>query len=388
MFLLSVIMSLGLFAYAQSETIVDIQSERGPYITNRFFDNWFISAGGGAQIYFGENDWHGSVGKRMAPALDISVGKWITPAVGLRLQYAGLQAKGFNYGESPYSKGIADGNFYKEKFNIMNLHADFLWNISNAISGYKEDRFWDVIPFAGFGWARSWANGSHKNELAATVGLLNKMRISSAFDVNLESRFMMVNERLDQVTRGKSFEGMLSFTAGITYNFPLRGFKRASDIIVVEDNTGYINTIADLQGQLAKAQAAREELLRELEAEKAKEPQMVAQPYPVLPDLAIFFSIGKAEITEKEMVNIGYIADVIKRVPNKKFILFASADKETGTAEFNQMLSEKRGQAVYDALTQRYNVNPEQLTIQAVGSSDQRFKGASFNRVVIIEDNE
>ncbi len=386
--LLSIIMLSGIFLYAQDETVIDIQSQRGPYITNGFFDNWFISAAGGVQIYYGENDWHGSFGKRLAPAMDISLGKWITPSTGVRLQYSGLQAKGWNFGESPYSHGKPDGNFYREKFNVMNLHADFLWNISNAIGGYRDDRFWDVIPYVGFGWARSAANDIHKNELAATVGILNTWRISDALDFNLEAKLMMVNERFDYVVRGKAFEGMATLTAGLTYNFPARTFKRASDIIVIEDNTQYINTINDLERQLAKARAAHDAMQSELAAERERIPEVVTEPYPVMPDLAIFFQIGKAKITDKEMINLGYIADVIKQVPDKKFILFASADKETGTPDFNQKLSEKRGKAVYDILTEKYGVNPEQLTIEAVGSSDQRFDGASFNRVVIIEDVE
>ncbi len=46
--------------------------------TNRFGANWFISGGIGAQMYFGDNDGKADFGKRLAPALDIAVGKWFT----------------------------------------------------------------------------------------------------------------------------------------------------------------------------------------------------------------------------------------------------------------------------------------------------------------------
>ena len=387
-FLLSVVMLCALFSYAQSETIIDVQSKRGPYVTNRFFDNWFITAGGGVQVYMGENDSYGSLGKRLAPALDISLGKWITPAVGVRMQYSGLQAKGWSSGQTPYSDGLVSGNIYKEKFNVMNLHADFLWNISNAISGYRSDRFWDFIPYVGFGWARSWANDDDRNEMAGNIGLLHNLRLSDAFDISIDMRLMVVNQRFDFVSRGSAFEGMGSVTAGITYNFPVRKFQRASDIIVVDDNTEFIETINDLQRKLSKAQAARESLLKELATEKGKAPQVIKEVHAILPDLAIFFEIGKAKLTEKSMINLGYVANAIKQVPDRVFIIFASADKETGTPEFNQKLSEKRGNAVFEALTQKFGVNPDQLKVQAVGSSDQRFDGAALNRVVVIEDNK
>lgn len=67
---------------------------RGPYETNRFFDNIFVGVAGGVNIYFGEHDSYGKFGKRMAPALDIHVGKWFTPSIGARVGYSGLQAKG------------------------------------------------------------------------------------------------------------------------------------------------------------------------------------------------------------------------------------------------------------------------------------------------------
>ncbi len=386
LFLLSVVMCLGIFSsYAQSETVVNIESKRGPYLTNRFFDNWFISIGGGAQVYIGEKDWYGPFDKRLAPSLDVSAGKWITPSVGVRLQYSGLQAKGWNYGEAAYTKGVYKNGFYNEKYNILNLHADFLWNASNAISGYKEDRFWDLIPYVGFGWARTWGNNTHKNEMAGTVGLLNNMRISNAFDINLEAKLMITNTRLNQVIRGNSFEGMVSLTAGITYNFPNREFKRASDIIVIDDNTEFINTISDLKGKLAKAHNARQSLEKQLAAERAKQPKVVEKHIPVVADIALFFNIGKAELSKKDKINLEYVADAIKK-SDGKFVIFASSDKETGSASWNQKLSEMRAQAVYDVLTKEYGVKPDQLRIEAVGSTVQKFDGAQYNRVVVIED--
>ena len=121
----------------------------------------------------------------------------------------------------------------------------------------------------------------------------------------------------------------------------------------------------------------------ELNEERSEE-----TPIPVLPDLAIFFEIGKANITEKSMVNIGYLADIIKQFPEKRYVLFASADKETGTPDFNMKLSQKRGDAVYKALVEKYGVDPQQLRVQAVGSTQQKFDGAQLNRVVVIEDQE
>ena len=82
------------------------------------------------------------------------------------------------------------------------------------------------------------------------------------------------------------------------------------------------------------------------------------------PDSAIMY-IDSILIPEKFLKKDKYmeyprIAKAIKEQPGAKFVLFASADKETGTAAYNQKLSEKRGNAVYEALTQKFGVNPDQ----------------------------
>ena len=382
--LLSVILLSGVFVYAQEATTVE-KTKRGPYLTNRFFDNWFVSVSYGGQVYMGESDSHDNFGRRLGTALDISLGKWITPSVGVRMQYSGLQVLGCGYGKTGYSEAYEEPNYFEEKFRVSNLHADFMWNISNAIGGYKEDRFWDFIPYVGFGWARSWANDSREDEIAANVGLLNNLRITKWLDINIEAKLMSVNERFDKVEGGDKYEGIVGLTAGLTYKFPVRTFKRASDITFVDNSAMYLGQINDLKDQLAKAQAARDAAASELAAEKAKGPKVVVEKYPVLNNWAIFFNIDKANITDKEMINLGYIAETMKQCPDKKFVIFASADKGTGSVAYNNKLKAKRANAVCEALTQKFGVNPDQLVIKVAAPEEQPFNTPQTNRVVIVE---
>ena len=166
LYLIALFIIVSLTATAQENGNRDAQNRivRGPYETNRFFDNIFVGVAGGVNIYFGEHDSYGKFGKRMAPALDVHVGKWFTPSVGARVGYSGLQAKGWTTAGTKYAKG-ADGSMFKEKFGVSYLHADAMWNFSNAVSGYKQTRTWNFVPFVGVGWARSYGNGTHDNEI-------------------------------------------------------------------------------------------------------------------------------------------------------------------------------------------------------------------------------
>lgn len=373
-------------ALAQDDGLMEAQTKRGPYLTNRLFDNIFIGVAGGINVYQGESD---SYGNHIAPALDVFVGKWITPCVGLRLQYSGLKANGWDNARSPYavsSKGPDSKGMYQEKFNVMNLHGDVMWNISNAIGGYKETRTWNFVPYVGFGWARSAANHLYNNEFAFTYGLLNNIRLGNLVDLNLEVKQMVVNQGFDQVVRGAKSEGMFTVTAGLTFKLNRRGFNRPT-VAVPADYTPYNNKIAALEDELAKSKADAKRLADELAAEKSKVKEAPAAPAIEGPIMGTFFNIGSYTITPQEIMNLGYVANYIKAYPNKKFTIVGYADSATGSAKRNQYLSQQRADAVCKVLVDRFGVDASQLEVVAKGGTD-KFPEIPLNRVAIVESNK
>jgi hypothetical protein len=128
---------------------------RGPYLTNGFGDNWFVSAAGGVNLLIDN-------GFKAAPALavDVNVGKWVTPSVGLRLGYSGV--KGACWANDPTWLGQElnrENCMYKQQYNSTYIHGDVMWNVSNAWGGYKETRFWSFIPYVHGGFLSFCANG-------------------------------------------------------------------------------------------------------------------------------------------------------------------------------------------------------------------------------------
>ncbi|MEG1611060.1 MAG: OmpA family protein [Alistipes sp.] len=356
---------------------------RGPYETNRFFDNFFVSAAGGVNVYHGENDSYGSFGKRLAPALDIAFGKWITPSVAVRIQYSGLKAKGWTMYESIYAKEAVGDGMFKEKFGVMNLHADVMWNISNAIGGYKECRTWDFVPFVGAGWALSYGD-HHKNSLGVTVGLLNEVRLCRLVDLTIEARHLFVAERFDGVVRGSKSEGMTSVTLGLSFNLGSRRFKRIAPPIDVTNYEKQIETLAG-SNELLNDKAAQ--LAAELEAAKNLKPQVIEGDTKIVASpVALFFKINKATLDEKELTNLDfYVKNAIRLDKEKVFTLIGSADKDTGNATINQKLSEKRMQYVHNLLITKYGVSEDRLKTRADGDRHNRFSAAELNRVVVVE---
>ena len=212
----------------ESVDVMEVPVDKYKVETNHFFDNWFFSVGGGAQVLFGDQSDLGKFKKRIAPALQISIGKWFTPGLGLRLQYSGLQSKSFSSEPSAYSKPhmLSEG-YYQDKFNYMNLHGDILFNVSNMIAGYNEDRIYDFVPFVGFGFAHSY-DAPRRNSLAFNFGIINTFHLASAWDLNLELYGMGTENKFDGKTTSKGPDFMAGATVGITYKFPTKRIQTSS----------------------------------------------------------------------------------------------------------------------------------------------------------------
>lgn len=377
--------AVGAIAQENGNRDGDNRIVRGPYETNRFFDNVFIGVAGGANLYHGENDSYGSFGKRLAPALDINVGKWFTPSVGARIGWSGVNARGWTSGQTSFAKELVSGNMYREKFGVSYLHADFLWNFSNAVSGYKETRRWNFVPFVGAGWARSWGNGMYDNEFAMSVGLLNNIRLCDLVDLTLEARHMFVNQRFDGVVRGSRAEGMTSVTVGLTFKFNRRSFSRVQAPV---DIAPYLTRIEALERDNTTLTDTNKTLSDENDALRRRKPETVAvvgESKVSLTPVALFFQIGKATLDKKELANLDfYVKNALNADKNKVFTVIGGADNATGTKEFNQRLSEQRMQYVCDILVNKYGISCERLKTVAEGDTNNRFSEPELNRTVII----
>lgn len=350
--------------------------------TNRFGSNWFISVGGGTQVYFGENDNKAQFGKRISPAVDFSVGKWFTPGMGLRLTYSGLSAKGASCDNGVYSTGKKNKKgLYEQKWDMMYLHGDVLFNLTDMFCGYKE-RVYSAIPYIGFGWLHSY-DRPRNNEFAANVGFINRFRLSSAWDFNLEARAMLTKDNFDGQSGGTKCDGMVSVLAGFSYKFPKRGWRRGE---VRTISTGIsMEDMNRIQEQLRNQQERTRKLENELAVERNKKGEVVVEKQVSVAPRIIVFPIGKSSINKEERVNIGYMAKAIKAT-QRTFTVCGYADNLTGSTETNEHLSKARAEAVYNTLINEFDVPASQLKIDYKGGVGNMFyDDAKLSRAVIVE---
>lgn len=340
--------------------------------TNHFWDNWFVSAGFGGQVLFGNHDKQVKFLDRIAPALDIAVGKWFTPGIGVRLMYSGLSVKGATqkegHGEFPtHSTGVdvpgkgGDGYWLmKQKFDFYNLHLDALFNMSNILCGYNEKRVYNCTPYVGLGWARVWES-PQSMEVSANVGILNSFRLNDALNLNLDIRGAYVSDRFDGELGGRWGEGIWSATVGLTYRFKQRGWGRSKTIVRTHDRQRELKAMQDklndMQAQLAQRKRDSITVVRTLAAANF-----------------VIFKIDTWDLTNESRVQLGLFAETIKKAdPNTVYIITGYADKGTGSIERNVILSKNRARVVYECLVNEFGVPKKQLRVDHKGGVDNMF---------------
>lgn len=342
--------------------------------TNNFWDNWFVSAAGGGQVYFGDHDRQASLGDRIAPALDIAVGKWFSPSIGVRLMYSGLSMKGatqsniHSTGEEVPGKGGSGYWLTKQKFNYFNIHADVLFNLSNIICGYNDHRFYNLSVYGGLGLMHV-SDAPSKTDISAHFGLFNSFRLCSALDLNLDLRGTLVNDEFDGEVGGRSSEGVLTATIGLTYKFKPRVWDRSKVITRTVYDNDELNAMREQLNRMSEENARLQEALAQNDKEKAQ--TIVKQ---IASSNLIVFPIGKSTLSNQARVNLGMLAEVIKQGdPSTVYTITGYADAGTGTKEGNEQLSKDRADAVYNCLVKEFGISKSQLHIDYKGGVDNMF---------------
>lgn len=236
----SVALLLGAFEAVAQENKVEYSSEEEVYEMieapkQLYKGDFFVGIGGGASVYFGEHDRQMKFHHRLAPAMDVYAGKWITPWFGMRFSYSGGRAAGatnvdtglvFNTG-SVYTKDKGKWLWWQE-FDYFGVRADFMFNLMSLLGGENPDRFYEISPYVGVGVNKVYNTPLEETCLGITIGIYNTFRISDSFDIVLDVHGTAVDEKFEHETGVRpgvkpnglySYDGILTAALGVAYNF-------------------------------------------------------------------------------------------------------------------------------------------------------------------------
>ncbi len=396
--LIALLFAISFVSFAQENTKIESSKKAsckyGPYITNNAFDNIFIGAGGGVTYLL--NGYNvGNFTNKLFLGIDISLGKWFTPNLGVRLQANGMYAGGYTVGTGLFAKypTLSSDELSRSSFHVRMLHGDFLLNLSNVISGYREDRFWDFIPFVGFGYAGTSAKDSRVNSFAGYVGLLNTLRVTNWFDFTIEAKYMLAPGTFDGEPYGtNSIDGLAMVTAGVSFNLGNKKFERKSSYVAASEYKAAKDQLNSIKKELQSKQDENAQLANDLNKALEARNNVVTPVAAVSKEIyefspvALFFPIGQATLNNKELVNLEFfVKKALEIDPEHMFTLTGMADSSTGTKAHNQALSEKRVNYVKSLLVNKYNIKRNKISTKANGSTNDLFDAPELNRIVIIK---
>lgn len=364
-----------------TEQVVDCKT----HYSSSWRDNWFIQAGAGVSVPFTENRVDpGQSSKRHATAVyNLGFGHWFSPYLALR--FSGYYGKiHYNYGRMNSAQ-------------MGNLNADLMWDMTSSVCGVNPNRVFSFIPFVGVGGTYTWDfkgsapaiptdNFTHEKTrewtLPVSAGFQIRLRMCKYADFFAEARASFYGDNFNNIVESDPIECNLTATAGVSFNIGERKFQAYNPC----DYLGYINNlngqVNNLRSKLSQAEAALA-----LAQTAQAEPGIVEQVTPAAPATPLLstvrFKINSAVVSPEEQVNVYNIAQWMKAYPEAKVMVDGYADKDTGSAQYNMELSQRRAQAVIDILTQKYGIDASRLTPKAYGSDSQPYPENNWNRIVL-----
>ena len=369
--LLIVLAMCGLTMGANAQETTTDPVQKYSVATNSFWSNWFIQVGADWNAYY-SNEEHGQglshspfKGFRAVPGFSVAVGKWFTPGLGLRTKFQGV------WGRQVYDD-------VKHTRHMWTLNENVLFNLSNMLYGYNPERVWNFVPFLGGGINRNCSDNNYAMNLS--FGILNTFRVSNKVGINFELGWNYAEEDFDGISAGKGnriWEGKdnrLYAEVGLTFNLGKATWEKTPDVDAIKALSQ--SQIDALNAQLndANAENAR---LKNLLAEKKNEAPASVKNYSNAP-MSVFFNINKAKVaSRKDLVNVKGLADYAKE-NNVNLVVTGYADSATGSAAYNQKLSERRAETVANELV-KMGVSRDQITTEGKGGVKD-LSPVSYNR--------
>lgn len=293
-----------------SKTTIDTVSGHGEHevgwIRSHIYDNWSFSLQGGGNLYLAYQDFKGPLLDHLGGNVELHLGRWLFPMVGIRGNIGLGRSNGFitkesylanrgelikDYGncEGSSTTSITSGNdiikgalggyywtmddntdLFHQKWNYVYLGADLVVNLSfmKPFSRINMEQKWNHIVYAGYhirvglsennpekfsnfiGMSTSPAFKGFKNTNFANeghIGYIFKYSLTNHINFHADARLSLIEgdfdrERLPGV---ELISPDLDFSAmvGLTYDFNFRSDKDRHDYYIEEGIIPY-NTVS------------------------------------------------------------------------------------------------------------------------------------------------
>lgn len=369
----------------ERDTVVIVDENKFRVTTNPFWENWFIGAAAGGEMYFGDHNKQMKFGERIGTAFSLSAGKWFTPVIGARLLGYYGQVKGATQNHS-YSTGEvydASQQLEKQKFSYYQARADVMFDFMSLFAGYNENRVYALVPYVGLGFSGITDNPK-RTEVTATGGFLNRFSVSKAVDLTLEVQGTLFDDAFDGELGGRKKEGAVAAMVGVAYKFNKRNWDKPETVFIREKyDDASLNKLREQVNALSKDNDALRNQLANAKSETITE--LVVENKILAAPLLITFPINSSKLSNEARVNLGFFAKIISEGATEVvYNITGYADEGTGNEKINNRLSKERAEAVYNALTKEFGVSKKQLQLDYKGGvANMYYDDPKLSRAVL-----
>ena len=385
-------------------TVTEFTCDNTDHYFSNWRNNWFIEISAGANqplVEKGFSKLDNVDGKLWTAAYSVGFGRWFSPYLGFR--FKGMY--GSIHWDAPNSVASANANLGFNHSKHASVSLELMWDMFNSIGGVNPNRVFSIVPFVGVGGDANWDfknnNGDqpqlsnvlrehheryanpYKNvewTLPVTAGLQFRFRLCKYVDFFAEARAAFYADNWNNQVGAESIDALVQAMGGFNFNIGGRGWNKFNECNYVSQIAALNGQVNDLRAQLVACGQTVAALQAQLPC-----PEVVEKDCANAPLMAtVRFKINSAKILPTEEVNVYSMAEWLKANPNEKIIIAGYADKDTGTAEYNMQLSEKRANAVKDALVNEYGIDANRLETKSFGSDVQEYPSHNdWNRIVI-----
>ncbi len=383
----------------EATTVTEFTCDNSTHYFTNWRNNWFIQLESGVNQPFVERGYYKTPGdnvnkSKMTLTYGVGVGRWASPFVGFRIRANG----GAMHWNAP---GIDDKTDGWTRAKHANLQAEVMWDMFNSLGGVNDNRVFSIIPFAGLGGDAMWDYRDAKGNPASATNIVNRhgdvkkvqwtlpvsaglqfrFRLSEYVDFFAEARASFYGDNWNNFAQGESIDANVAAVGGFNINIGGREFNSYNECNTASQIAALNGQVNDLRAQLLAAGAEVAALASQLPCPEQKPVVAAAPQTPLM--ATVRFTINSDKIMPTEQVNIFNMAEWMKANPTQKVVVTGYADKDTGTAEYNMDLSQRRAQAVVSSLVNDYGISADRLKVQFDGSDVQPYNTNDWNRIVI-----
>ena len=180
-------------------------------------------------------------------------------------------------------------------------------------------------------------------------------------------------DHFDGRITGRKYEPTLGATLGLTYRF------NASKPYVRKERSRKRRREAVVDTVYMVERVVERPVFKDRIVEKP-----VAKKQEAFRLASISFAYASAKPAKKQDIVFENIVEYLKQHPSARIRLDGYADKATGKARTNLMLSIRRTDSVRNILIERYGIAPSRIDAQGIGCNAQPYEKNEHNRVVIV----